>query len=127
VRPAGSAPRCDVGSTSLSVVVLTPVFVVIALAAFQAALWSHARTEARMVARDVAVIVAQRGGDADLVERSAERNLVADAPIADVDVAVSSSSGHVVVRITGDAPGIIRGTSASVDVTEAVAVEGFRP
>ncbi|MEY2957908.1 MAG: hypothetical protein RLZZ01_476, partial [Actinomycetota bacterium] len=65
----------DPGSTSLTTVVLTPVFVVIALAAFQAALWSHARAEARMVARDVAVLVAQRDGDADVVERLAERNL----------------------------------------------------
>lgn len=117
----------DPGSTSLTTVVLTPVFVVIALAAFQAALWSHARAEARMVARDVAVLVAQRDGDADVVERLAERNLVADAPIADVDVVVTSAAGFVVVRVTGAAPGIIRGTSADIDVTEAVAMEGFRP
>lgn len=123
----GASSAIDAGSTSLTAVVLTPVFVVISLAAFQAAMWSHARTEARMVARDVAVMIAQRGADADLVEQSAERNLAADAPIADVDVVVTSTRDHVVVRITGDAPGIIRGTSAGIDVTEAVAVEGFRP
>lgn len=127
MRRKGPFCATDAGSTSLTTVVLTPVFVVIALAAFQAALWSHARTEARMVAREVAVIVAQRGGDADLAERSAERNLDADAPIADVDVVVTSTSGYVVVRVTGDAPGIIRGTSAAIDVSEAVALEGFRP
>jgi len=52
-------PR-DRGSTSLTAVVLTPVFVVIAFAAFQAAMWSHARTEARVMAREVAVLVVNR-------------------------------------------------------------------
>ena len=83
---ARSPNRRDAGSTSLTAVVLAPVFVVISFAAFQAALWSHARAEARMVARDVAIIVAQRGGDADVAERSAERNLVAAAPLAGVGV-----------------------------------------
>lgn len=117
----------DRGSTSLTAVVLTPVFVVIAFAAFQAAMWSHARTEARVTARDVAVLVAQRGGDADAVERSAEHNLAAHATIRDVDVTISRRDRSVVVRVTGAAPGIIRGTSTGVDVTEALPVEGFRP
>jgi hypothetical protein len=117
----------DRGSTSLTAVLLTPVFVVIAFAAFQAALWSHARTEARATAREVAVLVAQRGDDADLVERSAEQNLGRTATLSDVDVTISDDRRVVVVRITGDAPGIIRGTSSGVDVTEALPVEGFRP
>lgn len=117
----------DRGSTSLTAVVLTPVFVVIAFAAFQAAMWSHARTEARATARDVAVLVAQRGGDADAVERSAERNLEGHATIRDVDVTISQRDRYVVVRVVGDAPGIVRGTSAGVDVSEALPVEGFRP
>lgn len=119
-------PR-DQGSTSLTAVVLTPVFVVIAFAAFQAAMWSHARTEARVVAREVAVLVAQRGDDADLVERSAERNLESGTNLAGVDVTITRSGELVVVRVRGDAPGIIRGTRSDVDVTEALPVEGFRP
>lgn len=117
----------DVGSSSLTAVVLTPVFVVIAFAAFQAAMWSHARTEARAMAREVAVLVAQRGGDADLVERSAERNLTAGANLSDVDVLITRDEQLVVVRVVGRAPGIIRGTRSAVDVTEALPVEGFRP
>lgn len=119
-------PR-DRGSTSLTAVVLTPVFVVIAFAAFQAAMWSHARTEARVMAREVAVLVAQRGDDADLVVRAAERNLDAGASVRRADVTVTRDDRFVVVRVTGDAPGIIRGTSAGVDVTEALPIEGFRP
>lgn len=117
----------DRGSTSLTAVVLTPVFVVIAFAAFQASMWSHARTEARVVARDVAVLVAQRGDDADLVERAAERNLEEGTNLRGVDITVTRRSAFVVVRVRGDAPGIVRGTRADVDVTEALPIEGFRP
>lgn len=117
----------DRGSTSLTAVLLTPVFVVIAFAAFQAAMWSHARTEARVMAREVAVLVAQRGDDADLVERSAEQNLESGTNIGDADVTITRQQQFVVVRITGDAPGIIRGTATGVDVTEALPIEGFRP
>lgn len=106
---------------------LTPVFVVIAFAAFQAAMWSHTRTEARVMAREVAVLVAQRGGDADVIERSAEQNLASGSALRNADVVVTRQPTIVVVRITGDAPGIIRGTSAGVDVSEALPIEGFRP
>lgn len=124
---AADRARGDAGSTSLTTVLLTPVFVVIAFAAFQAALWSHARTEARVMAREVAVLVAQRGRDADAIEDSAERNLENDSLISDADIMITSDATFVVVRITGDAPGILRGTSAGVDVVEALPVEGFRP
>jgi hypothetical protein len=125
----GSEPRRprDGGSTSLTAVLLTPVFVVLAFAAFQAAMWSHTRTEARVVAREVAVLVAQRGRDADVIEVAAERNLASGTALRDADVVVRREPALVVVRVTGRAPGILRGTSAGVDVTEALAVEGFRP
>jgi len=123
----GSPCVRDAGSTSLTAVVLTPVFVVIAFAAFQAAMWSHARTEARAMARDVAVLVAQRGQDADSIESSAERNLDQATTIDGADVTITTGDGIVVVRITARAPGIVRGSSATVDVTEALPVEGFRP
>ena len=50
----------DGTSSSLTTVVLTPVFVVLAFAAFQAAMWGHARTEARVIARDTAVAIRSR-------------------------------------------------------------------
>ena len=106
--------------------VLTPVFVVIAFAAFQAALWSHARTEARAMAREVAVLVAQRGDDADLVERAAERNLARNPNLSDIDVTITRDARLVVVRVVGRAPGIVRGTRAGIDVREALPIEGFR-
>lgn len=128
---ARPAPQPDRGSTSLTAVLLTPVFVVIAFAAFQAAMWSHARTEARVMAREVAVLVAQRGQDADVIAESAVANLDRTDTMqgAAVSVSFEGAAGGtlVVVRITGSAPGILRGTSTGVDVTEALPLEGFRP
>lgn len=82
------------------------------------------------MAREVAVLVAQRGEDAAVIEQSAERNL-SSASFRDADVSVrfeASGEGRlVVVRVTGRAPGIVRGTASAVDVTEAITVEEFRP
>jgi hypothetical protein len=40
---------------------------------------------------------------------------------------VGSSNGVVTVTITGDAPGIIRGTTDDVTVTAAVPIEEITP
>jgi hypothetical protein len=124
LRSYGDADR---GSTSLTTVLLTPVFVVVAFAAFQAAMWTHARTEARAVARDAAALVARSGVDVGAAESSAEAALHSSVDILEPDVEITSSGSFVVVRVTGRAPGIVRGTTAPVDVTEALPVEGFRP
>lgn len=117
----------DPGSTTLTTVLLTPVFVVIAFAAFQAALWTHARTEARAVARDAAALVARSGESSAAVEASSEEALRTNSELGEPDVVITDRGAFVEARVTGVAPGIIRGTSATVDVTEAVPVEGFRP
>ena len=119
--------RVDRGSTTLTTVLLTPVFVVIAFAAFQAAMWTHARTEARSVARDAAALVARSGESPGAVESSAEAALRSSADLEQPDVEIIPQGGFVVVRVTGRAPGILRGTSAAVEVTEAMPIEGFRP
>ncbi len=117
----------DRGSTTLTTVMLTPVFVVIAFASFQAAMWTHARTEARSVARDAVALVARNGQDSATVEASAEATLRASVDLADPDVEIIPQGQFVVVRVTGRAPGIIRGTSRPIEVTEAMPIEGFRP
>ncbi len=120
--------RGDSGAaTSLSVVLLTPMFVVLAFAAFQAAMWSHAKTEARVVARDTAALVARsavRAGDA---EASATAILEADTDLRNVAVTATSAAGVVTVTITAEAPGIIRGTSSDVSVASAVPIEELTP
>lgn len=117
----------DSGSATLTTVLLTPVFVVIAFAAFQAAMWTHARTEARAVARDAAALVARAGEPADVVARSATDTLNASDIVDEASVVISNNGSFVTVRITGEAPGIMRGTTSGFEVTEALPVEGFRP
>jgi Flp pilus assembly protein TadG len=120
--------RQDRGAaTSLAVALLTPMFIVLAFAAFQAALWSHARTEARVVARDTAALVARSGVTAGDAQASATAVLEADTDLRNVAVTVGSSNGVVTVTITGDAPGIIRGTTDDVTVTAAVPIEEITP
>ncbi len=120
-------PQSDQGSTSLTTVLLTPVFVGLAFTAFQAAMYTHARSEARSVARDAVVLVARHGEPAEQVEASAEGILRDAELLSATDVDIRVDSGLVVVRLTGNAPGIIRGTAAGIDVTESLPIEGFRP
>lgn len=112
----------DRGATSLAVALLAPVFVVMLFAAVQATLWSHARTEARVAARDAAAQVARfdtAAGDA----RSSVFARLDGSPLTDVDVAISDGEELVIVTITATAPGIIVGTSRPISVTEAVPTE----
>ncbi len=106
---------------------LTPVFVFLAFAAFQAALWSHSRTEARVIARDTAALVARSGVAAGDAQASAASILAADTDLRDVTVSVETTGGVVVVVVAGSAPGIIRGTSTDLSVTSAVPVEEITP
>jgi Flp pilus assembly protein TadG len=117
----------DRGSTSLTTVLLTPVFVVIAFAGFQAALWSHVRAEARAAARDAAAQVARSGDQPDLVESAWEQALLRNSALKDPDMTIEPRGDIVVVTVRATAPGIIRGTTSEVEVTEALPIEGFRP
>lgn len=114
-------------ATSLSAALLTPVFVLLAFAAFQAAMWSHARTEARVVARDTAALVARSGMAPSDAAAAASAVLGSDTDLRNVSVVVDGGAEVVTVTITGDAPGIIRGTSASVSVVSAIPREALTP
>ena len=130
LRHRSTAPRLrgeHGAATSLAVALLTPMFVFLAFAAFQAALWSHARTEARVVARDTAALVARSGVTAGDAQTSATAVLEADTDLRNVVVGVGISDGIVTVTVTADAPGIIRGTTNAVSVTSAVPIEEITP
>jgi hypothetical protein len=114
-------------SSSLTAALLTPVFVVLAFAAFQAALWGHARTEARVIARDTAALVARSGVLPSDARDSAIAILAADTDLRELDVSVDNDGQLVIVTVSGAAPGIIRGTSTDVSVTAAVPLEGWSP
>jgi hypothetical protein len=111
----------------LSVALLTPMFVFLAFAAFQAAMWSHAKTEARVVARDTAALIARSGIPTDDATASAQAILEADTDLRNVAVVASTADGVVTVAVTADAPGIIRGTSTGLAVRSAVPVEELTP
>ena len=117
----------DGGSASLSIVMLAPLLLVLMFAAFQAAMWNHARTEARVVARETAVLIARDGLSATQARQSASTVLASDSVLTHVDVSVQTTAVTVVVTITGTAPGLLRGTSSSVKVTAAVSLEGWVP
>lgn len=126
-RPRAPLLRCDRGSTSLTTVLLTPVFVAIAFMAFQAAMWSHARTEARSIARDSAALVARNGALIPDVEATAQQALEGEVELVDPVIEITTDGELVTARVTGRAPGLLRGTSAPVDVLYAIPQEGFRP
>lgn len=126
-RSARARPGADRGSGSLATVLLTPVFVVVAFMAFQAAMWSHARTEARALARNSAALVARNGADPGDVVRNAESVLGTDVNLVDADISIVNDGQLVTARIRARVPGLIRGTSADVDIVEVVPLEGFRP
>lgn len=113
----------DPGSTSLSVVLLTPVFIVLTFAAWQSALWSHARTEARVAARDAAALVARSDANAGSTAAATASVLASDTALRNIDVTINEADGLVVVTVHADAPGMMAGTSKSVSVTVAVPVE----
>jgi len=103
------------------------MFVFLAFAAFQAAMWSHARTEARVVARDTAALVARSSVAPGDARASATAILEADTDLRNVVVDVQATGGVVTVTVTGDAPGIIRGTANALSVTSAVPIEELTP
>jgi hypothetical protein len=117
----------DQGSASLTIVLLAPLLLVLMFAGFQAAMWNHASTEARVVARETAVLVARDGLTTSQAAAAASVSLANDGMLTGVEVSVDMTATVVVVTITGYAPGILRGTSSSVWVTGAVSREGWVP
>lgn len=118
--------RDDRGSASLSVALLAPVFIVLIFVAVQAAMWGHARTEARVAASDAAAQVARFDASSGAAQASVQARL-SGRPLTNVAVSITNTGDLVVVTVTADAPGIIIGTSRPISVTEAVPVERIVP
>ncbi len=115
----------DVGAVSLTIVLLAPVLVVLMFAAFQAAMWNHTRTEARVIARETAVLVARDRVPAAQAIAAASLSLANDSVLTGTIVSVNATATDVIVTISGDAPGVLRGTSAPVRVAVALPLEGW--
>ena len=117
----------DRGSASLTIVLLAPLLLVLMFAGFQAAMWNHTRTEARVIARETAVLVARDRLPARQASAAASASLASDSVLTGTSVSVETTAAVVIVTITGQAPGVLRGTSAPVRVTVALTLEGWVP
>ena len=117
----------DRGSASLTIVLLAPLLLVLMFAGFQAAMWNHTRTEARVIARETAVLVARDRLPASQAVAAASTSLANDSVLTDALVSVDTTATDVTVTITGNAPGVLRGTSSAVTVAVAMSLEGWVP
>ena len=123
-RGLGIEWRNDRGSSSsLAMALLAPVMVVLMFLAWQAALWNHARTQARTIAQDTAVLVARSGLDSGSAERTARSALESDDDLQAVSVSVSSANGLVTVTVSANVPGVVRGTSSKISVSAVASIE----
>lgn len=119
------ADHRDLGAVSLTIVLLAPVLVILMFAGFQAAMWNHTRTEARVVARETAVLVARDRAPTTQAIAAASLSLANDSVLTRTLVSVTTTATDVIVTISGDAPGVLRGTSAPIRVTVALPLEGW--
>ena len=118
--PTTGRGRGDSGAAnSVAVALLAPLFVVLAFAAVQAALWSHARTEARVVARDTAALVARSGMDAGDARSAAASVLRHDTELAGVEVSVSVDGDFIDKHDASS--GTAKTTQAAANVAGGVA------
>jgi hypothetical protein len=97
--------------------------VVMALAAVQAALWGHARTEARIVAQETAALVARTTMTPSQAQQLALELLNTQGDLTAVEVTISDDTVSVVVIVSAQAPGMIRGTTAPIEVRAVAASE----
>ena len=115
----------DAGAASLTIVLLAPVMVLLMFAGFQAAMWNHTRTEARVIARETAVLVARDRVPTSQAIAAASASLASDSLLTGTSVSIDATATVVIVSISGDAPGVLRGTSAPIRVTVALPLEGW--
>ena len=115
----------DRGAVSLTIVLLAPLLVLVMFSGFQAAMWNHTRAEARVIARETAVLVARDRLPTEQAIAAATASLANDSVLTGAGVSVVTTATDVIVTITGDAPGVLRGTSAPVKVSAAVPLEGW--
>lgn len=127
MTPGGPAEGERGAASSLSVVLLTPLLLVVAFAAFHAALWSHARTEARVRVREVTALIARSGVDAVTAERMVIAAIDSRSLLREVDVLIDESPATVTVVLRGRAPGLWRSITAPIEVSSQMWREGWQP
>ena len=119
--------RGDGGAAgSLTLVLLVPVFCVLATMAVQAAMWGHARSQVRAVAHATSVMTARGDVLADSAAVSARSSLASIEGLDVEEVTITTVDGAVVTVVAGHVPGLIRGLASSIRVVESSPLEGWR-
>lgn len=121
-RPSGES---GAGST-LTIVVLTPLVVALALVGFQASMWAHASARARVIAHTAAVDIARSSLEPATVRALALESLAEQSSLSDVELAIETDGEQVLVVISARLPGLIRGISVERRTEIVLPVEGWR-
>ena len=116
--------RLGDGRGGAATIVLFPLFAIVTFMFTQAIMWQHDRQIMSAAADRASTAVALYGassGDAQaqLVDRLAE------AGIGDVSVSISRGTNETVVEISGDAPGILVGTSSRIAARSVTPTDSF--
>ena len=90
----------------------------------QAVLWQHDRELADAAADRASSAVALYGATPGVAQAAAYRQL-ANAGLRNVSVSITRGADETVVEVTGDAPGILIGTSARVGARSVTPTERF--
>jgi hypothetical protein len=105
-------------------IVLFPLFAVAAFSAVQAISWQHDRQLAAAAADRASSAIALYDTDAGRAVGEAESRLER-AGMRNVTVTVTRTEDLTIVEISGDAPGILIGTSVRVHARSVTPTEGF--
>ena len=106
-------------------ILLFPLFAVVVFAIVQVLLWQHDRQLAASAADQAAAAVALYGASPGDAEADAYADLAA-AGLRDVSVSIERGATETVVVVSGDAPGILIGTSARVSARSVTSTERFQ-
>lgn len=104
---------------------LFPLFAVVAFMFVQTILWQHQRQLASAQADKVSAAVAMYGSDPGTAQAEAISRLQS-AGMEDVNVSVTRGATETVVVVSGQAPGIIVGTSSTITARSVTPSEGWR-
>jgi Flp pilus assembly protein TadG len=122
-----AAPR-SVGGDQRGVaatIVLFPVFAAMVFMFVQAAFWQTDRQIVSAAADRASAAVALYGSSSGDAERVA-RSQLESAGLRDVSVSIERGAGATVVVISGRAPGLLPGMSATVSARSVTPTEGYR-
>jgi len=105
-------------------IVLFPLFAVVTFMFVQAILWQHDRQVAAAVADRASTAVALYGATSGSAQTDAVEDL-SSAGMKNVTVNITRGDTITVVDVSGDAPGILIGTSARITARSETPTEGF--